>query len=485
MTIHDIITELNAENGSNYKMAVLKKHKDYSLLKKVLKMTYDKTSFKYNITMKNIIIDKKTIEHSLEDGLDLLERFHDKQFTGNAAKEILEQHLSRMSDLDADVISKILNRDIRINMGRSNINKVFKDLITKPVYQRCDIFTKDSEKNGKPVKGTFRKISFKNGAYLDLKADGTYREMSILDGNIQFHSRSGEEYFYPLILEDMQNMPEGRYFGELTVELTEELLVSVIDKLSNSKEDNSEMIEEITNNFNNGLTTLPRSLGNGLINSDDVPHKNLMFDLWEYVTESEYYNAANKIKNVSQLSNRRDFLITKLSENNSKYVKHIEFVVVYSPKEAMEKVSEWMNLGLEGGVLKNTQNVFRDGTHPEQLKMKLEIDLEVRVTGFTEGRKGTKRALTFGAMTFCTDDGKIVGRTSGFSDAMLEELNKNRENIIGKVFTIQCNDITKASTSETYALSHPRFKEFRDDKDSTDTLERALEQKESSKLFEH
>jgi hypothetical protein len=160
---------------------------------------------------------------------------------------------------------------------------------------------------------------------------------------------------------------------------------------------------------------------------------------------------------------------------NSKYLRVCEYVIVKNKQEALAQVSKWMNAGLEGGVLKNLSMKFRDGTNPEQLKMKLVIELEVRCTGFTAGKKGTKREATFGAMMFATDDGMIKGQTSGFPDAMLEDINNNREKYTDQIFSVQCNDITRGRGNEHYALSHPRFAEWRNDKDETDTLERAFE----------
>ena len=142
-----------------------------------------------------------------------------------------------------------------------------------------------------------------------------------------------------------------------------------------------------------------------------------------------------------------------------------------------------MNDGLEGGVLKDKNGVFRDGTSKHQLKMKLEMDLEVRVTGYKEGRIGTKRESTFGAILFETDDGQIKGAVSGFTDEQLEEINANREAYMSKIITVSCNDITRGRDNDYYALSHPRFKEVRNDKTETDTLERALEIKQMSMCF--
>ena len=44
--------------------------------------------------------------------------------------------------------------------------------------------------------------------------------------------------------------------------------------------------------------------------------------------------------------------------------------------------------------------------------------------------------------------------------------------------TVQFNDLTKSRDNDYYALSHPRFICFRDDKNCTDTLERVQEMKE-------
>jgi DNA ligase-1 len=120
-------------------------------------------------------------------------------------------------------------------------------------------------------------------------------------------------------------------------------------------------------------------------------------------------------------------------------------------------------------------NIFRDGTAKDQLKLKLCIDADVRCTGFTEGTKGTKREQYFGAITFENDEGTIKGQCSGFNDKQLIDFNSKRDELIGKIMVVQFNDLTKARNSDVYSLSHPRFIEFRDDKDSTDTLERVQE----------
>jgi len=330
------------------------------------------------------------------------------------------------------IATRVLNRDLRINMGRTQVNKVFPNLIQKPVYMRCGIFNKD----------TAKKINIE-GAIVQLKADGTYREFVVDNGTVSSTSRSGEEYDYHIHFDLMKDFPNGHYFGELTV-----------------KQDGK---------------ILDRSTGNGLINSDNVPHENVIFETWDYVTPEEYKKASNKEKCSTPYYQRLVQLREILAELNHEQIQLIETHEISSLKEALEHCSNWMNAGLEGAILKDAKSVFRDGTNPQQLKLKLEIDLEVRIVGFQEGTPGTVREKTFGAIIFETDDGNIKGKTSGFTDAQLNDFNSRRAEMIGKIITVQCNDITRGRNNDHYALSHPRFIEVRDDKNETDTLERALE----------
>lgn len=54
----------------------------------------------------------------------------------------------------------------------------------------------------------------------------------------------------------------------------------------------------------------------------------------------------------------------------------------------------------------------------------------------------------------------------------ISEVSDNPGNYIGKIFTVQFNDLSKAEGHDFYALSHLRFIEFRKDKDENDTLEK-------------
>ena len=437
--ILSIIHELNQENGSNYKIAVLQKYKDNTLLQKVLKMTYDRVAYTYGISMKNIYyIPERNYagpfaEESitLEEALDYIQRnFVTRVFTGNQANYELTDTLERLQKEDAKVLEMVINRDLKINLGRTSINKVFKNLIIKPPYMRCGTY---NEK-------TAKKINYP--AFCQIKLDGTYRAAIVDNGVVTINTRSGETSDFPLLEKGFRTFPDGVYVGEM-------------------------LINDITN----------RSESNGLINSDNPPHDKIYIVLWDYITLDEYSRPKDK-KSKTAYKKRFENLRSILKDDNNEHIGIVESVVVRSAKHALGYVSTWMKEGFEGGILKDANNIFVDHTSPTQLKLKLEIDAEVRVTGFIEGRPGTKRENTFGALTYSNDDGTVKGSVSGFSDKELTEINNNRSKYIGKVMTVQFNDLSKARGNDHYALSHPRFIEFRDDKDETDTLERIQEMRE-------
>ena len=491
--IYDIINEINESNSSNHKMKVLKKHEDNKLLKRVLKMAYDRVSFTYGVSMKNVKIgpSEKPVQ-SLDWALDYVEaELVTRETTGKAAINLLELIFTSLNANDQIVLKRIIDRDLRINMGRSNINKVFKNLITKSIYMRCGIYTTDKIVNGKLKKGTARKISFP--AYINLKADGTYRETSKIDNVIEFTSRSGEPYTYPELADAINKANFNGYLtGELTVIADDEIMTRILPKIIKEDVKNgTDVAEKLKKRYETAKKTkkefiLPRSIGNGLINSSEVPHNNLVYEVWDYITPEDYTAASKKDKKNPPLIKYKDrfkALESIIKKINNEKIRVIEHRVVKSLKEATDFTSKKMHEGLEGAILKDFDMLFKDGTSDGQLKMKIAFQLDVRVTGFIEGKKGTKREETFGSMTYETDDGMIKGSVSGFNDEDLKNFNSRRKELIGSVIEIEGNDLTQGRGNTHYAVSHPRFIELRNDKKTTDDIERAKLMLESAKEF--
>lgn len=431
--LKDILNELNESNSSNYKLDILKKYKDNSELKKLLELTYNRNKYNFNVSKKCIIKDNPSILESngsktVDELLSALEILGGGTIRGNEAHQFVCNHLKCLDNDNKEIFLNVLGRDLKIGLNVKSINKVFKNLIPKPNYMRCAVL---SEK-------TLKKINFP--AFIQLKMDGTYREIHVADGQVSGKTRSGEEYFNPVLFKEMENFPNGFYTGELTIE---------------------------------GES---RFTGNGLINSLNPPYEKITFTVWDYLTDDDYLE-----KTKTPYYSRFESLSDIIEKHKSERVKLVPNYEVNSIDEALKHVSDWMEQGLEGGVLKDKQNCFKNGTSGTQLKIKLKVDAEMRITGFTDGTVGTKREGKIGAIQFSNDEGTVKGQCSGFSDAELDEFTKNKDNLIGRIISVEFNDIVKSENNDYYALSHPRFIEIRNDKDETDTLEKVIQLRDMAK----
>ena len=432
--ISDFLSELNESNSSNYKISTLKKYQNSEIVKQLLKLTYDKNNFNFGMSrtrLLGILNESKFPEgiDKIDDYLDLLQENSGK-LSGNSAKEFYSSLLQKLTEDSRVILLNILGRDLKCGINIKNINKVFKNLIPKPNYMRCAVF---SEK-------LVKKIHFP--AMLQLKMDGTYREFNVSNGTVSAKTRAGEEYQNEVLFDILKSFPDGYYMGELTID---------------------------------GES---RFTGNGLINSLNPPLDKIIFTCWDFLTFDEY---TGKVK--TSYIDRFNRLQNLIENGDFKQVKLVENHIVNNVSEALKQVSLWMSEGLEGGVLKDFNNTFKNGTSNTQLKIKLKVDAEMRITGFTEGTPGTKREGKIGAIQFANDEGTIKGQCSGFSDAELEEFSKNKDSLIGKIISVEFNDITKAENNEYYALSHPRFIEIRNDKNETDDLKKVIQLRDMAKML--
>ena len=431
-----VLVAIQQEHGTNKKLQILKENADNSLLKKILQYTYDGVKYTYGVRETAIFKFEKDISvYALYNDLfDLLDDLNSRELTGDNARGCITQfYNANKGTTIAGTLLRILARDQRLNMSVKSFLKVWADFVEKTKYCRCSVLNEKS----------IKKIHFP--CFVQLKCDGTYREAHVKGGEVTFKTRAGEPYNNPVMAEIMKDFPDGYYMGEFT-----------IGKADEPDED--------------------RASGNGMINSLIPPYDKIHYTLWDYVTDLEYQGV------ISQPYWKRFETLCEIL--NTSYNDKIHVVQNYDVEnldEALQVTRTLMNHGLEGSVIKDKHMRFKDGTSSEQLKVKLKVDADVRLVRFEKGTKGTKYENFNKVLVFETDDGKIKGRTSGLSDKEVENVTKNPDKYLGKVIAVQFNDLVKAQGHEYYALSHPRFIEFRLDKETTDTLERVIELRDMSK----
>ncbi len=442
----DIISKIKSVNSTNKKLAILKDNKDNELLKKFFKYTYDKVDYSFRVSGVNLRQHIKRIDpmyftpfskrvycpqfgytnlFTLLDDLNNGVIVHQTSRLG-ACKEFMDYAFTVDQRL-FDVFCKVLDRDLKIGISQKSLLSVWKDLIPKPHYCRCDVY---NAKNSS-------KIIFP--CYVQLKCDGTYRECHVENHVVTFKTRSGEEAHHPILEKMLVNLPNGYYLGEFT-----------IGKADNPAEN--------------------RSKGNGLINSDNPPYEQIYFTVWDYLSDSDY---ALKTKPPYKL---RFYNLSKVvSETNCQLLELVPTFTAHNQQDVINITCNFMSKGLEGSVVKDYAQEFKNGTSKMQLKFKLCIDCEMRCVGFEPGQPGTKYEHMNKVIVYENDQRTIRGTVSGLTDEQVKDVTEHPELYKDKVFTLQFNDILEDTQGKGFcALSHPRFIEWRNDKNETDSLEKVM-----------
>lgn len=432
-TVITVLNEVKETPSLKEKIRILTNNKSIPYLREIFKYTYDTVNYTYGVSAESA---KNFCIHSVANFdmpmFAVLELLNDKIATGNDALEICQRYIQTNPSYK-ELFLQIIDRDLRIGVNTKTIGKIWEGLLCKPNYNRCQIFDKKRASN----------ISYP--AFLQLKCDGTYREAYISNGVVSFKTRSGEPYANPVLAEQMKNFPSGYYLGEFTIGKASEPDVN-------------------------------RSIGNGLINSDNPPYDQIHFTIWDYLTDREY-QGIDKTPYFSRFSVLSSIMSTYAESAN--LVELVPNTFVSNLNSVLEYTSNIMSQNLEGTVLKDFKMVFKNGTNNKQLKIKLKVDCEMRITGFTLGNG--KRKDKVGAILFENDEKSIKGACSGFSNKEMEQFTKNPDKYINKIISVEFTDLSKSPNNNYFALVHPRFVEIRKDKTETDSLAKVQNLKQMAK----
>ena len=437
--IYSIVQELKATSSRKEKESILTREYENSLLKKVFHLTYDPNNNFWIKIIPGYDLGAETTL-TLEDAIPLLDPLMKRDLTGYAAIDHLSGILCRLSAQDASVMKLIIGRDLDCGVSVSTINKIWNNLITEIPYQRCSL----------PKHVNLKTWNWEKGIISQMKADGSYATATKSKGEVVFMTRSGTVY------------PSGSLGG-------------VEGDIQSLKTDDVVIQGEFVIYKNGEL--LPRELGNGRLNSiaqggsleSDEVVKYLVWDLLSY---DDFQKGLCTLPYSKRLETLRE---------NIKYTVNVDIIEtkeVYSYEQAIEHYEELISKGFEGTIIKTKEGIWKFHTSKEQVKLKVDCQVEVRVVGFNPG-KGKMKDL-FGSLQCESEDGLFKVNVSGFKDKDRAEISNNRDKYRGSILTICINNIMKPTDSNKfYSAFLPRSVEFRSDKTEADSLQRILDQYDS------
>lgn len=449
-TVYDTILACRATGSKNDKLAILKAQSQNLDLKEFLRVTYEP---RINFYMKKIE-DKKFgrgLSFVPQMNLNLVALIQDnlngRVMTGHEAKTwIASLYQCFEHDWERELLTMLIERDVRAGFSESTTNKVWPGLVTDVPYMRCSL-PKDAKLN---------KFNWPLGVFSQIKADGMFANINHNDdGSVTIMSRNGSPFpsdhpaFANLVADAKASIPTG-------MQTHGELLMFLDNKM------------------------LPRQDGNGKFNTllqggELDGNFAVAYEAWDLIPISE---ATSKNKLKSQYVHRFHALSEYLDAAGDRTgLWLIETRIVHSLKEAYEHYRDALDRGLEGTIIKDPiELIWEDSTSKWQVKMKLEFECDLEVVGYEEG-KG-KNAGMMGALLCQTSDGKLKVRVgSGFSDDVRKDIWARKDL---KVIAAKSNSIMPPTRKDTYSLFLPIFVEERLDKKEADSLQRVIDQYEAT-----
>jgi len=194
----------------------------------------------------------------------------------------------------------------------------------------------------------------------------------------------------------------------------------------------------------------------------------IRYTVWDMITVEEYFAFKSTVQYHQRLKNLEYYL----EENPCTLVSMVDLVIVRTYQEAMEHFQKLINQGHEGTILKAMNGAWKDGKPNHQVKLKLEITIDLRITGF---RYGTgKNSHVISTVEAESEDGLLKTAPTGINEKTMKWITENQQNLLGKILEVKCSGVSQNEKGE-YSTLHPVYNEVRDDKNTADTLQQILD----------
>lgn len=447
--ILELLDQIAATASKNDKQAMVTGGCQVDLFKRVCEYTYN--PFKtYGLRKMPTAAPMRDSKQFDDATWTLLDDLISRKLTGNEAWDAVSVELTCLDDKSAELLTRIIRKDLRAGFSESTINKAVKGLIPDFPYMRCSL-----PKDAKLVEWPWA-----DGAISQLKADGMFANVDHeVNGLVSIRSRQGSEFpieKFPGIVADIKarTAPGHQHHGEIVVR-------------------------------RGPFEVLERQIGNGMLNSvlnggDFEEGCWPVYQVWDQIPLSA---VTTKGKHNVAYRQRLGSIVQQLKAVSGNSVELISTRIVRSLSEAYAHAAEVMKQGREGTVVKHPKATWKDGTSKEQVKIKLEFEVDLQVAAIVPGREGTKNEGRAGSLGCRTSDGKLLVDVTVKNEAMRDKVDANPEDWIGRIIAVTANDIMEPSESNDFhSLFLPRMSEadYRRDKTEADSLERVFAQKEAA-----
>lgn len=409
-TTQMILDELASTTKRSEKEAILVRERNNLELRKVFGAAYS-PDITYWIA-KHPFLDGFAGTRDISEAIDLvINRIASRELTGNAAIDLYQAILESLTPDDAEVLHRVIDRDLRCGVGVATINKIWKGLI--PTYK---LMKAESD----PKKLVFP-------CYVQAKYDGLRCVIKRGDDRslVMLTSSGNQITSLSVMHEGLCSViaPNETWDGELVCYRNGEPL--------SRKESNGIMNKALRNTISPDEAEMVR------------------FIAWDLVDTSSTIPYDQRFKHITDAI--QDNKKVLLSENH----------IAKDLEEVGQLFNHALEMGQEGVIAKNIRSVWQPKRTFDMVKFKAEKTCDLLVVDWEEGTGRNKGRL--GALVCETSDGKIrVSVGTGFSDQQRTVLVPDM--ILDTVVEVLYNERITKKAGGLDSLFLPRFLKIRRDK---------------------
>ena len=416
--ILQILNELAATSSRLEKEAIILREKDNMLLKRVYFLAYDPFTQFYQRKIPDYTTSG--YNRTLSESVDMLTQLSSRVYTGNAGISFLKDILSNSRVEDAQVIERIIGKDLKCGASDSTANKIWPGLVHD---YPCMLASGYDEKLVAKIKWP---------ALAQLKMDGMRFNAIVKDGKCEFRTRNGKEV---------------NLLGNLEAEF-----------IALAAGNNTVFDGELVVMDEEDWQYLDRQTGNGILNkavkgtiTPELANR-VCATLWDIIPYEDFQNS------ISKHAYKHRFALLEAMHLDSGKIRIVSNQIVANLEEARTLFERYLAEGQEGIILKDSNGLWENKRSRGQIKFKGELECDLKIIGIQEGTG--KYVGKVGAYICESEDGIVkcdVG--SGFKD----DQRIIDQSVIGKVIAVKYNARIK-NKQGVESLFLPIFLEVREDK---------------------
>lgn len=431
-SVIDILESLELTQGSLAKREILEVNRNNELLKQVFVAAGDPYTV-YNVNKfkcpsfvsdENKNDDNDVVLHFIGNVLQCLSS---RSVTGNAAKKLVVDTFSTMSELQQKWCQRIILKNMRCGVQESTVNKVWPGTLNSFAVALASTVKSEF------VKGEGIKIldDVKYPVRVEPKLDGLRCIAVKHQGEVTFYTRNGT------VLETLPCIKKA---------------------LESANYDNTVLdAEAMSGDWNDSVHVIMSKK----TKHDDSEIVLNVFDALSYedwISQSSHESYNSRIAAVSVI----------VSSVNNPCVKQVPHIMAKNETELKEFFAECMSNQFEGVMLKTLHTPYLFKRSDNIRKLKPCVTYEGVIVGHYDGRRGTKREGLFNGIEVVFPNGIVTRVGSGFTDAIRTDVQLNGpDSYIGKIVEIEAqpDPMTLDGLSKDGKARFPVFCRFRDESD--------------------